>query len=285
VRATDVALPGGCTFVIANSLAVSNKAESAPRHYNLRVVECRLAAQVMARAMGADAGTAADVRTLRDLEPLIEARYGPGGEEAAVSALLRAGAYSQEEVEGLLGWPLERQYAGQPAPLLVLSVARGSGFRLRDRALHVYGEAKRVLQFGAVCNEAAAASAGGGRNRGASGGGGGGAALPRLAALMDASHASCRDLYDCSCPELEELVTCAKASGALGARLTGAGWGGCVVALLLEADAPTFMRQLRTRYFAKLIAAGRIGAEQLAEVLFESKPSSGAAVLRLGQAA
>lgn len=43
VRATDVVLPAGAVFVVANSLAVSNKAESATKHYNLRVVECRCA--------------------------------------------------------------------------------------------------------------------------------------------------------------------------------------------------------------------------------------------------
>lgn len=44
VRATDVALPEGGTFVIANSLTESNKAETAAVNYNMRVVECRLAA-------------------------------------------------------------------------------------------------------------------------------------------------------------------------------------------------------------------------------------------------
>jgi N-acetylgalactosamine kinase len=41
VRASDVRLPQGAVFVVANSLAISNKAESAVKHYNLRVVECR----------------------------------------------------------------------------------------------------------------------------------------------------------------------------------------------------------------------------------------------------
>ena len=41
VRASDVVLPEGAVFVVANSLAISNKAESAVKHYNLRVVECR----------------------------------------------------------------------------------------------------------------------------------------------------------------------------------------------------------------------------------------------------
>ena len=52
VRTEDVRLPAGAAFVIANSLAVSNKAETAHTRYNLRVVECRLAAVVLALKAG-----------------------------------------------------------------------------------------------------------------------------------------------------------------------------------------------------------------------------------------
>jgi galactokinase len=54
-----------------------------------------------------------------------------------------------------------------------------------------------------------------------------------IGALLDASHASLRDLYDVSSPELEALVSTARSiDGVVGARLTGAGFGGCVVALV-----------------------------------------------------
>ncbi|KAJ9512203.1 hypothetical protein QJQ45_012751 [Haematococcus lacustris] len=52
VRAADVVLPAGAVFVIGNSLAVSNKAVGAHKRYNLRVVECRLAAAMLARELG-----------------------------------------------------------------------------------------------------------------------------------------------------------------------------------------------------------------------------------------
>jgi len=51
-------------------------------------------------------------------------------------------------------------------------------------------------------------------------------------ALMLASHRSLRDDFWVSTPELDLLVDLSVAAGALGARLTGAGFGGCIVALV-----------------------------------------------------
>lgn len=53
----------------------------------------------------------------------------------------------------------------------------------------------------------------------------------RFGRAMDASHASLRDDYEVSTRELDGLVEAAREHGAAGARLTGAGFGGCVVAL------------------------------------------------------
>jgi len=62
--------------------------------------------------------------------------------------------------------------------------------------------------------------------------------LPAFGALLFESHASLRDLYRVSCPELDTIVSAARDAGALGARLTGAGFGGSVlVALTAEARA------------------------------------------------
>ena len=61
--------------------------------------------------------------------------------------------------------------------------------------------------------------------------------LPALGQLMNQSHASLRDDFEVSCRELDVMVECAHATrGCVGARMTGAGFGGCAVALV-EADA------------------------------------------------
>ncbi len=61
--------------------------------------------------------------------------------------------------------------------------------------------------------------------------------LDALGALMLASHASLRDDYEVSSRELDLLVELAVNAGALGARLTGAGFGGCAIALCRAQDA------------------------------------------------
>jgi galactokinase len=58
--------------------------------------------------------------------------------------------------------------------------------------------------------------------------------LPQFGKLLYESHESCRRLYACSSPELDTVVAAAKRAGALGARLTGAGWGGAAIVLVRE---------------------------------------------------
>jgi N-acetylgalactosamine kinase len=271
VRAADVALPPDAAFVIANSLAVSNKAESATGRYNLRVVECRLAAAALALALGAGRDAAARAATLKEVEPLAEAEYGggaPNAASAAVAALLHEAPYEAAELEALLGRPLAALFEGDASAARVL--AAFSSFKLRQRAAHVYAEKQRVLDFAAACAGA-----------GAAGGVAPAATLAALGALMDASQTSCAQLYECSCPELDALVGVARRAGALGARLTGAGWGGCTVSLVRTADVAAFIAQVRREYYAPLVAAGRVAEADLGATIFASRPASGGAVLRL----
>jgi galactokinase len=52
-----------------------------------------------------------------------------------------------------------------------------------------------------------------------------------IGALLDASHVSMRDDFEISCPELDLAVETARANGAIGARMTGGGFGGAAIAL------------------------------------------------------
>ncbi|HSG48671.1 MAG TPA: galactokinase family protein [Longimicrobiales bacterium] len=68
--------------------------------------------------------------------------------------------------------------------------------------------------------------------------------LPAFGELLDASHASLRDVYEVSHPRLDALVEAARAAGAVGARLTGAGFGGCMLAVCAAAAAPQVVEAL-----------------------------------------
>lgn len=68
-------------------------------------------------------------------------------------------------------------------------------------------------------------------------------------AKMYAAHASLRDLYEVSLPELDILVEIARElPGCIGARLTGAGFGGCTVNIVEEAFTSNFIKQLQNSY-------------------------------------
>lgn len=87
---------------------------------------------------------------------------------------------------------------------------------LRRRVRHVVTENERVLRTVAALRQSAD---------------------PRtVGPLLTASHASLRDDYEVTVPELDVAVDAALAAGAFGARMTGGGFGGCVIALV-EADA------------------------------------------------
>jgi galactokinase len=67
--------------------------------------------------------------------------------------------------------------------------------------------------------------------------------------LMNECHESLRDLYEVSCPELDVMVRLARAlDGCYGARLTGAGFGGCTVNLVAQTEAAAFAKELAERY-------------------------------------
>lgn len=100
--------------------------------------------------------------------------------------------------------------------------------RVRSCCRHVWTENERVLQSVQALHEGDVA---------------------RLGALLTSAHSSARDDYEVSCPEVEVLIrTALEVDGVEGARLTGAGWGGCIIALTNRDAAGEFERHVRMNY-------------------------------------
>lgn len=73
--------------------------------------------------------------------------------------------------------------------------------------------------------------------------------LNRFGQLLNESHASLKDDYEVTGIELDTLVeTAQKQPGVLGARMTGAGFGGCAIALVKEADLARFIKNVGQTY-------------------------------------
>ncbi len=118
---------------------------------------------------------------------------------------------------------------------------------LLRRARHVVTENARVLEAVKVLEEGD---------------------LERFGELMNASHESLRDDYEVSCKELDVLVELAwKQPGTLGARMTGAGFGGCTVNLV-RADA--------TEAFAQAVSRGYQESLSLNAEIYVCQASDGA---------
>ncbi|MBV8488812.1 MAG: galactokinase [Planctomycetaceae bacterium] len=77
--------------------------------------------------------------------------------------------------------------------------------------------------------------------------------LAEFGRLISASHASSRDDFENSSPALDALIEAAQAApGFLGGKLSGAGWAGCIVNVVLADQADAFAESVRTTYARKL---------------------------------
>jgi galactokinase len=86
--------------------------------------------------------------------------------------------------------------------------------------------------------------------------------LALVGRIMRAGHESLRDDYEVSLPELDLLVDLACEAGAVGARLTGGGFGGSVVALVAEKSADDVVASVEAAYLAR---TGRRGVGYVCE--------------------
>ncbi|KIW14593.1 galactokinase [Exophiala spinifera] len=259
----------GCVFLIAQSFVTSEKAVTAPVHYNLRVLECTLAAVVLAKIC--DINLEKDESPLgyclRNLQEQIMKKSGQASDSPEtqlssmidiVNARLTMTSYTREEIAYLLQIPteeLDRRYISQVN-------VRAEFFKLRQRALHVLEEARRVDRFRNTLTNC------GDLNR---------ERLLYLGELMNQTQASCKTLYECSCPEIDQICSISRSSGAYGARLTGAGWGGGTVHIVPQDKVSAVINALRTEYYLKKVPG--LSQEKLRTAISIFKPGQGSSLI------
>lgn len=272
-------------FVVAQSFVAADKHVTGPVCYNLRVVECTLAALVLSKIFGiknlpSDAGPLG--KSLRGFHDAyfqhkegVENNHNVPAEQfqkqledlvAKVDQYLpQEEGYTREQISQITGIPipqLEQEYMSK-------FPVRGERFLLRQRALHVFGEAIRVLKFMNLLSSPSAAQSDEETKK----------LLQDLGALLNETQDSCREIYECSCPELDELCSLARSAGAYGSRLTGAGWGGCSVHLVPADKVEAVKEKWTNEYYKKRFPD--ITEEKLNEAIVVSKPGSGGCVFEV----
>lgn len=275
-------------FLIAQSFVAADKHVTGPIHYNLRVVECSLAAAYLNAVLNPP-GTAlpADAAPLGvSLRGFHDAYFAAAAPAASAKpddeqqqqlrelialtekTLTQTEGYTRDEIAAALGVSVAELNARFTAKFPV----RAERFKLRQRALHVFREALRVMDFMALLeadptaqqqqhSEAPADTT---------------AYNQRLGALLNATQDSCRDDYECSCDEIDRLCQIAREAGSYGSRLTGAGWGGCSVHLVPADKVDAVKEAWETEYYAKRVP--ELTKEQREAAVVVSRPGSGSAV-------
>lgn len=245
LKCTDVRLPGEIVWLVAHSGVRCPKAASSG--FNSRVLETRLGAAVITKYLSESASDADYSLTLRQVKD----KFLGGRSTQEIIELLRKhifrgkDCFSIDELGLCLGLTRGELVERFSTSESFLTRCLNNEVHLLSRCEHVFEEADRVERFRLGCIE--------------------GAELTTLGRTMSDSHESLMEKYDCSHPELDRIVKIALGAGAIGARLTGAGWGGCVIVMTTVRDFQAVVEQLTGN----------------CEFLFRSEPQSGCRIVQL----
>ena len=257
LRFTRVHFPVGYSILVSHSLVRAAKTENALVHYNRRPAECRLATALVNALYKPET-------PLARLGDLIDKDFYKNFDsiEDFVGNTFHLDSYTLEDVAKFTGetaasltkkYLLTRSGEVMPEP--------DDGFLLKTRALHVLTEADRVERS---CRALEASDA------------------DRFGKLMNASHASCDNYYGISTPELNRLTQIMRDAGALGARLTGAGFGGCAVALVKDDTIEEIKSAVTDLYYNGYLLKKHpdLMKDRIVDdsILFALRPASGATI-------
>ncbi|KAI0982224.1 hypothetical protein GJ496_004226 [Pomphorhynchus laevis] len=247
LRTENVFLPKSGVIVVANSVSTCDKALTP--QYNTRVVECRIGVRILTKCLKLDNPEL--IKIPIDLEE--HSKLSKGQLVELVKQHLKVDGYTQDEIMKILDINKSKLHG----EILTPNTIRVTRFYPRQRLLHVFTETERVDIFVTKCKSLQQAD-------------NSQEVLSHLGLLMNESHSSCKDLYDCSSPDQDKMVEVMRKNGCHGARMTGAGWGGCVVALISAKSADKFIKDVKQDYYKDL----KVG--DLDELIFISEPEEGA---------
>ncbi|MFH0991666.1 MAG: galactokinase [bacterium] len=259
LRTKSIPVPSSLVFVVCYSLVRSAKSENTRYHYNRRVVEGRIATALISKAVLQNYGKQVQAKLLAHLSSEALGISELDVDQLAYNAIGES-PLSLEGVAARLGMSaadVEKNYTTLQTGATVPPPSEG--FKVWQRYRHVTTEARRV-EKAVIALE---------KND-----------IAEFGRLMNDSHESCRDDYEVSCQELDALVLLARSHGALGARLTGAGFGGCTVNAVPTAHVEQFVQRLTQSFYQDYAAKhGLVLTGNLNDAIFPCRPTRGACVV------
>ncbi len=227
LRTEATPLSSDYAFVICNSTVVAEKSGAAQRAYNQRTVECRL-------------GVLLYKKDIREEKKEFYQRLGdiPSQDYGHfLNDLIDQDKYTLEAISRRTKVSMEtikKEY---------LTFSNGSifhdygeSYQIRKRCRHVITEGQRVEDSKRVLFNGD---------------------FQKFGQLMDESFRSCALDYEISCPSIDRLIQICKSAGALGSRITGAGFGGCIVNLLDKKRVAFFIESVSREYYQNYLKKSR----------------------------
>lgn len=271
----SVQLPEGGALVIANTCRESPKALLAAKMYNKRVFELKAGCLALLDPEVAKALTTDQLMELQ-LRDVVREHLHTTEEALLVKlpSLVEDKVWTKADMSAIFGEERRVALLEQRCGMSVWT--QNEDFHVYQRIRHVLSEAIRVEQFAATAADQSLDNQ---------------AKLERLGELMNGSGASLAMDFDCSCPEIEEIVRIARRHGAYGSRLTGAGWGGCTVSLVPADRVEVVIAAIKSEYFEPIYNKTRVmerplealpkDFKDIGQCVFATQPGSGAFVQRL----
>lgn len=262
LKATPVKIPNCLNIFICHSMVECAKAQT--ELFNIRVVECRLAAKFIAFNLKLENWKAIqnlgelylNVNPSKPIEMLniIDSHnIFDETKSFSIGKLLKAFDLNSFDELCLIEGQLNK-----------FQVESNVQFELYKRSVHVYSEIQRVLDFVDKCKSIHESESL--KNQ---------TDISLLGNLMNESHTSCKNWYECSCNELDRLVDICLKSGACGSRMTGAGWGGFVVSIVPIEKTESFKNNLESFYKTEY------NIDKMDNYLITCSPSEGSNIINL----
>jgi len=257
-----VAVSNKISFIVINSMIKATKTENAILKYNRRIIECGLITALINKFINKKFSLKNNFAYIGSLKKECPDIY-PSAVDYLLNDILNKESFTIIDISTLLDMSVEELKERY------LKLKDGSffsepedGFKLNQRFKYIVNEATRVdLAVKALTT----------RNNNI------------LGELMNKSHQEAKNLYEISTPELDYLCEASLSNAACGARLTGAGFGGCIISLVENNMVSQFIENMKNLYFngylkekkPELYSTGLDTSDKI----FVCKPSRGADLL------